>query len=398
MNTKKETSSRRLNGYEYHPVEPFEGKLSIICPACNAKHEVAIKVFERLQVAAYTTAPRLHREAEFPQISYSGQRLRGLPSTGVKVLLWAIVVILGLYIGGVQAGLVAAVLIFPVLGPLAQWLFGKSVPIWLLSCSQCRARIPVATDGKVVLVAGEAVATEVGTETVAVAREPARGMPQQTVAPTTGPPTLEGARLTGTGKLARIGPLEGKPAKEVPQQTVALTTGPPTPEDARLMGAGKLARIGPLEGKPMEGVPQQTVAPTTGPPASERPEELEIPSPQECQTVYAFVQRALTGQSASLRIRITQLEELHDALARQFIGQGKPTPEVVRLLDASLYGKCPACGVRLPGETLTAAAMFQSGPMAGKTIFVGGPGPHSRLAAGQCPNCDSHELVIYWQP
>lgn len=359
MNTKKETSSRRLNGYEYHPVEPFEGKLSIICPSCNAKHEVAIKVFEKLQVAAYTTAPRLHREAEFPQISYSGQRLRGLPSTGVKVLLWAIVVILGLYIGGVQAGLVAAVLIFPVLGPLAQWLFGKSVPIWLLSCSQCRARIPVATDGKVVLVAGEAVATEVGTETVAVAREPARGMPQQTVAPTTGPPTPEGARLTGTGKLARIGPLEGKPAKEVPQQTVASTVGPP---------------------------------------ASERPEKVEKSSSQECRTVYAFAQRALAGQPASLRIRVTQLEELHDALARQFIGQGKPTPEVVRLLDASLHGKCPACDVRIPGETLTAATMFQSGPMAGKTIFVGGPGPHSRLVAGQCPNCDSHELVIYWQP
>jgi hypothetical protein len=230
MNTKKETSSERLNGYEYHPVEPLGGKLSIICPSCNAKHEVATKVFEKLQVAAYTTAPRLHTEAEFPQIGYSGQRLRGLPSTGVKVLLWAIVVILGLYIGGVQAGLVAAVLIFPVLGPLAQWLFGKSVPIWLLSCSQCRARIPVATDGKVVLVAGEAVEAEVGIEAVAVAGEPARGMPQQTVVPTVEPPTPEDARPTGTGKLARIGPLGEKPAKGVPQQTVAPTVGPPASE------------------------------------------------------------------------------------------------------------------------------------------------------------------------
>jgi hypothetical protein len=398
MNTKPEAEvTARLNDYGYCPVEPFEGKFSIICPACNAKHEVAIKVFEKLQDAAYTTAPRPHREAEFPPISYSGQRLRGLPSTGVKVLLWAIVVILGLYIGGVQAGLVAAVLIFPVLGPLAQWLFGKSVPIWLLSCSQCRARIPVATDGKVILVAGEAVATEVGTEAVAIAGEPARGMPQQTVVPTVEPPTPEPPQLTGAGKLARIGPPEEKPARGMSQQTVASTTGPP-PEDAQLTGAGKLARIRPLEGKPAQGVPQQTVASTTGPPTSERPEELEKSSSQKCRTVYAFVQRALAGQPASLQIRITQLEELHDALMRQFIGQGKPIPEVGRLLDASLYGECPACSVRIPGETLTAAAMFQSSPVGGKMIFVGGPGPHSRLTAGQCPNCDSHELVIYWQP
>jgi hypothetical protein len=192
----------KLSNYKYQSAEPVAGQLGVVCPVCGTTHKVTTGAFSgRLSFI----------EKERPsEIVPSGQKLKGLSARWHRGLYWVGLIFLGFWLGGgFEAGVIAGMIgsvIWIILGPTLQLLFGKSVPIWLFSCSKCQAKIPIATDGKVFGVANRAIELEradipqTGPETTLPQSAPETTTPQVTPKIET---QLTTVAVTGRGKASQ---------------------------------------------------------------------------------------------------------------------------------------------------------------------------------------------------
>ncbi|MBN2556347.1 MAG: hypothetical protein JXA97_10455 [Anaerolineales bacterium] len=131
----------------YSEASIVSDRIGIHCSRCGKDHGVHL---EKLR-AVFTSMD----DSSDARIRKTDHSIRGISQSThkwISFLLWVIVVFIGFNIGGLMAGVIAALLIFPVLGPIARSFFGTNLPIWLVSCPYCDAIIPIASDGDLFLI------------------------------------------------------------------------------------------------------------------------------------------------------------------------------------------------------------------------------------------------------
>ncbi len=150
---------RDLEGLDYRSLVPSRGVIQVACNACGESLEIPTSRFLRSSRDLTQS-----EEADTPiPITQSGQNYYDLShlssntqtALGCLVYLLAVIggnAIVGLFGGGDMVvyviGTLAFIAIAYVLNKPLIRLMGGKLPIWLISCQQCNAKIAIATNGR----------------------------------------------------------------------------------------------------------------------------------------------------------------------------------------------------------------------------------------------------------